>query len=127
MYCPECGAEFREGIERCADCDVPLTREAPPEPVVPEYVTILETSDLSVIPVLKTALEGAGIPYETQGEGLMDLFPSEALGAPLHASAGEVKIRVPKDQADEARELLDTTATVEEGMEEEAEEAEAAS
>lgn len=127
MFCPECGAEFREGIEKCADCDVPLTHEPPPEPEVPEYVTILETSDLSVIPVLKTTLEGAGIPFRTRGEGLMDLFPSEALGAPLHSSAGEVKIRVPKDRADEARELLETAATVDEDVEGEAEEAEAAS
>jgi hypothetical protein len=127
MYCPECGAEFREGIEKCADCDVPLVSEPPPELDVPEYVTILETSDLSVIPVLKSALEGAGIPYETRGEGLMDLFPSEALGAPFRSSAGEVEIRVSKDRADEARELLETAATVEEGAEGEAEEAEAAS
>jgi len=113
MFCPECGAEFKEGITQCADCGVPLTPEAPREPEVPEYVTILETSDLSVIPVLKTALEGAGIPFRTRGEGLMDIFPAETLGAPFHSSAGEVEIRVPVDRAEEARELLDTAATVE--------------
>ncbi|HEX9735144.1 MAG TPA: DUF2007 domain-containing protein [Thermoanaerobaculia bacterium] len=113
MFCPECGAEYREGIARCADCDVPLVLEAPGDSEVPKYVTILETSDLSVIPVLKTALEGAGIPYRTRGEGLMDIFPAETLGAPFHSSAGEVEIRVPAERADEARELLDTAATVE--------------
>lgn len=113
MFCPECGAEYEEGIVECADCDVPLVHEPPSEPEVPEYVTILETSDLSVIPVLKTALEGAGIPYHTRGEGLMDIFPAETLGAPFHSSAGEVEIRVPVDRAEEARELLDTAAIVE--------------
>ncbi len=114
MYCPQCGAEFKEGIDRCADCDVPLVSEPPNLHDAPEYVTILETSDLSVIPVLKTALEGARIPYHTTGEDMMEIFPSEALGALLHSSAGEVKIRVPADRAEEARELLDTTARVEE-------------
>lgn len=114
MYCPQCGAEFRDGIERCADCDVPLVTEPPHLHDAPEYVTVLETSDLSVIPVLKTALEGAQIPYQTSGEDMMEIFPSEALGALLHSSAGEVKIRVPADRADEARELLETTALVEE-------------
>lgn len=78
-----------------------------------EYVTVLETSDLSVIPVLKMALESAGIPFRTRGEGLMDIFPLETLGAPFHSSAGEVEIQVPTDRAEEARELLDTAATVE--------------
>ena len=99
---------------------MPLGPEPPAEPQVEKYVTILETSDLPVIPILKTALEGARIPFRTRGEGLMDLFPSKALGAPLHASAGEVKIRVPESRADEARELLSTRATVEEEPEAEA-------
>ena len=30
-YCPNCGAEYLEGIEECADCRLPLTDE-PPEP-----------------------------------------------------------------------------------------------
>ena len=114
MYCPECGAEFREGIDQCYDCGVPLGPEPPAEPEVERYVTILETSELDVIPILKTALEGAEIPFRTRGEGLMSLFPSQALGAPLHSSAGEVKIRVPESRAEEARVLLSTTAIVEE-------------
>ena len=59
MFCPECGAEFREEIEKCADCEVTLVEEPPEEPKVPKYVTVLETSELSAIPVLKTVLESA--------------------------------------------------------------------
>ena len=32
MWCPECKNEYREGITRCADCDVDLVDELPEEP-----------------------------------------------------------------------------------------------
>ena len=39
MFCPECKAEYRYGFSRCADCDVDLVPELPPEPEeTPEYV-----------------------------------------------------------------------------------------
>jgi hypothetical protein len=28
MFCPECGGEYRHGIDRCATCDVPLVDRA---------------------------------------------------------------------------------------------------
>lgn len=112
MFCPECGAEFREGIEQCFDCEVPLIPEPPPEPEVEAYVTVLETFDVSIIPLLKTALAGAGIPYRFRGEGLMNIFPAKTRGALFHDSAGEVLVRVPESRADEARQLLESTATL---------------
>jgi hypothetical protein len=114
MFCPECGAEFKDEITTCADCDVELTAEAPSEVELEPYVTVLETSDLSAIPVIKSALRAAGIPFRTRGEGLMNLFPSEALGAPVHSSAGEVVIRVPEPRSEEAHALLEGDATLEE-------------
>jgi hypothetical protein len=33
MFCPKCGAEYRAGIARCADCDVELVGQAPEDPV----------------------------------------------------------------------------------------------
>ena len=29
MFCPRCGAEYREGFTRCCDCDVDLVSEPP--------------------------------------------------------------------------------------------------
>lgn len=107
MFCPECGAEFREGVEECNQCGVGLQANPPEEPVVERWVKVLETSELDVIPIIKSALEAAGIPIATKGEGLMRLFPAHTLGAPLHGSAGEVQLMVPPDRAEEARRLIE--------------------
>jgi hypothetical protein len=32
LYCPSCGAEYRRGFTRCADCDVELVGEPPKQP-----------------------------------------------------------------------------------------------
>lgn len=29
MFCPDCGAEYRQGFDRCTDCDVPLVEQLP--------------------------------------------------------------------------------------------------
>ena len=31
VWCPSCGAEYRAGTEKCADCRVALTSEPPPD------------------------------------------------------------------------------------------------
>src|SRR5688572_4143565 len=31
MWCPECGAEYREGMTTCTDCNVALVDEMPPD------------------------------------------------------------------------------------------------
>ena len=66
MFCPNCRAEYREGFTTCADCDVPLVAELPPEPVAesPQYIEfeeILLTFNAGDIATVKSLLEEEGI------------------------------------------------------------------
>ena len=111
MFCPRCGTEYREGVTRCAECDVELTAD-PPEPVaepVPEWeelATVLATSDATLIPVVKSLLEAEGIPCFARGEGLQEFMGLGRLGAGTNLVTGLVEIQVPKEREAEARALL---------------------
>jgi hypothetical protein len=109
MYCPQCKGEYREGFDRCDDCGVDLVDELPSEDhSAEEYVKVFETSESDLIPVIKSLLEGAEIPYLTEGEDLMNLLPSEMLGGFYRPSA-EVKFKVPAARAEEARGLFEAS------------------
>ena len=107
MVCPECGAEYGEGFDRCTDCDVALVHERPPEDhEATPYVTVFETSETDLIPVIKSVLRGAEIPFNTEGEAMMNLFPSDLLGPLMSRPGAEVSFLVPEERAEEARQLL---------------------
>jgi hypothetical protein len=109
MYCPKCRSEYREGFTRCNDCDEPLveklSEEPPQESHEDDFVDILETSDKSLVPVIKSVLEGAGIPYFIQNEEALDLFEGMMDYRNLHAT-----VFVPKEMAEEAKQLLESDA-----------------
>ncbi len=120
MFCPQCGAEFREGFDRCADCDVALVGEPPPEPSheAPDYETVFVTSEMAAIPVVKSLLDSAEIPYTTQGESRSFPMMSEGFGLLRKDPPGQVLIRVPKERAEEAHLLLEQEAEVVDAREE---------
>ena len=78
LFCPQCGAEYRECILECSDCQLPLVAELLPQPKPQpdlELVTVLVTGNPALIAVVKSLLEDSGIEYLTQNEGFHDLFP----------------------------------------------------
>ena len=102
VFCAECGAEYRQGVSVCSDCQVLLTAEFPLEPqsvAQPdvELVTVLTTGNDAVIPVAKSLLDDAGIEYLAKNEGFHGLFP---------VSRFRVEIQVRQDDEEEARQLL---------------------
>ena len=80
MFCPECGAEYREGFGRCVDCEVDLIAEAPspagrPAPAA-RLVTVLRSGDRTVLAMAKSLLQDAGIASAARGEGIAGLLRS---------------------------------------------------
>ncbi len=121
MFCPECGAEYREGFAECADCSVPLTAEMPARAMPDDEPTVgvFRTADATLLPVLKSVLTAAGIPFSVQGDESSGLFPfGPAQIMPDSNRMGAV-IRVPKSVAEEAKALLESELPIVEDGEEE--------
>ncbi len=117
MFCPDCGAEYKVGVTECADCEVPLVAESPPEPTHPEpnLVKLTEISEPALLPVLVGLLQSAGIQPVVDGDEIMGLWP---VGQPVSGWTGSGRglsavIHVPADRVEEARTLL---AEVDEGQ-----------
>jgi hypothetical protein len=73
MFCPKCKCEYREGFNYCTKCEMELVQELPNEEFqrdVVEYlelVTIAETTDICIIPIVKSILDYGGIKYFIKG------------------------------------------------------------
>ena len=57
MYCPQCGAEYRPGFTRCADCEVPLVAAKPPAPEPLALTTVFSTGAVTS-PITRMTLPG---------------------------------------------------------------------
>ena len=101
MFCPECGAEYRQGFYECSDCQVALVHELPSEPE-PEsgerIIPILEVGPVEFGRV-RSILEEAGIEcFAVQDDGL-----GTVLGTRL---ASGVWVQVREEDAEKAKRLL---------------------
>jgi hypothetical protein len=108
MYCPECGAEYREGFFECSDCQValvsqPLEELAPDQPIEPlELVTLLEIENPIRLALVRSVLEAEGIPSIVQGES------PHALGGIAFISRRKKSVlQVAREDADRAIELVE--------------------
>jgi hypothetical protein len=113
MFCPNCRAEYREGIERCPDCEVPLVaelEEAEPGEPDAKLVKVFQTGEAAIIPVVESVLGGAGIEFLAKGEEVQDLFGLGRLGTNYSYVAGPVEFLVREADAATARELLEQIA-----------------
>ncbi len=100
MFCPKCGAEYREGFTECADCMVPLVYEEPPETrkVVEyvEYEEVLRTFNPADIALIKSILDSTDITYFVRGEHFLLIRPL----------ADPAVLLVKTDEVEAAREML---------------------
>ncbi len=102
-YCPSCGVEYREGFDRCSDCDVELVAVLPPD----EGSAAVEQEWVAVAAFTTDEAAGLAIGF-LRGEGLR----AELIDKMMHVQPygmgllGEVMIMVPQAEVTRARELL---------------------
>ncbi len=99
MYCPECGAEYRDGFAECSDCGVPLVDEptaaSRSEPEFVDLEEVLTTVDSGQIALVKSILDAEEIHYVAHGEH------SHSLQSPI-----PVRFLVAKEDVTRARGVL---------------------
>ena len=100
-FCPECMAEYREGVTRCTDCEVSLVESLPDSHEVEaelELVELAEFSNLSEAEMIKELLEGNQIRSVLRGE-------TDPIGATSGASP--VTLLVERRDEEHAREIYE--------------------
>ncbi len=96
MFCPECRAEYIDGITECKDCGIPLVESIPAEPEMYKFVKLLSTFNLVDIAMIKSLLDDGKITYYFIGENFNQIDQ-------LVQSA---RLFVREDQTEEAQGLL---------------------
>lgn len=71
-----------------------------------ELVAILETTDPTLLPVIKSILRGAGILFTVQGEEAMSLLPVGELLGPFARRGLAARVLVKPEDEEVARGLL---------------------
>jgi hypothetical protein len=112
VICPQCGAEYRDGFTRCADCDVDLVAPPPPEPPDErgkiELVKIYEAGNPALLPIVESLLEDGGIDFSTTSENLQDLFAGGRIGGGFNIAIGPVMFYVRREDEADALAILAT-------------------
>lgn len=107
MFCPDCRSEYRDGIDACGECGTSLVESLPDESdTSSELVAAFTTADSTLLPIVKSVLDSAGIPYLVQGDETLGLFPLGRFGVGVSKRTLGAIVRVPVARLEEARELL---------------------
>lgn len=76
------------------------------QPEFVELVTVAESGNQTLLLLVKSVLEGAGIPFYAKGEDLQHLFGVGQLALGYNPIVGPVRIQVRQPDAARARKLL---------------------
>jgi hypothetical protein len=85
-----------------------------------EMVRVFQTADSTLLPIVKSMLDGAGIPYIVQGDHALGLLPLGPFGTGVTRGLLGAIVLVPCEHAAAAKEILN--ALPEAGAEEAPEE-----
>jgi hypothetical protein len=113
MFCPECGAEYREGFETCSDCGVALVtekefrklqearrREEDRRRAI-ETVEVYSVQGEAEAGIIRSLLEANGIESFATGTNVQSVYPITVDGL------GQLRIMVRKEDAGAARKIVE--------------------
>ncbi len=110
MICPECLTEYREGVDRCADCGEKLVDHIE-ETLSSQLVSLTMTTDAGLLSALADRLERAGVPYVIEAGTALPLLDDRPIDGPqpwnarvwvldaLHERAQEILERLQRGDA----------------------------
>ena len=77
MYCPICKSEYRDGYDRCEECNTDLVENVTDEGVREEkaYIEILPSVQKENIGLIRSILDAEQIDYQIFDESFGNLYP----------------------------------------------------
>jgi hypothetical protein len=104
--CPKCGEYLSESIPD--DAAQPPKAEASPDV---DFEPVFESWDPTELPIVKSLLDAAGIPYLVDGEERFDTFRGAKAAMRFNPRGASVFFLVPAHLAEDARALLEEVET----------------
>jgi hypothetical protein len=120
MKCPRCGVALETEITPCPHCGVEIDWVSDPAQNVPDdeaFVTVMPVWDAAALPVIESLLTAEGIPYMVANETVQDFLFLGRLPTGYNMGTGPPVIRVPREHAEAARELLEKLVPLPEDQE----------
>jgi len=102
-YCPKCKAEYKAGIKRCRDCDIPLVEKLSEETFVEvKYKFLRNLPSRLYAEMLKESLQNSGILSLIKGDDIGIMLGSYSTTSPV-----EISLWVPEEDWEKANQIAD--------------------
>jgi hypothetical protein len=113
-WCPQCGAEYREGVTACPDCGVALTTTPPTETVSEVVVYELDEWTADQRGALEMRLQAEGIEHQWEAATGADLEPGYEPGDPWTVATDLVVGERDEETVDELLDEVESPNALEE-------------